>query len=65
MDEVESHIVRLQPEIQRACVDLVRPRDVSGGAMLLAAVGIGEGLAPTATIFAICYHKGFISPQTA
>jgi len=35
--EIESHIVRLQPEIQHACVDLVRLRNISDP-MLLAAV---------------------------
>jgi len=35
--EIESHIVRLQPEIQNACVDLVRLRDLSDP-ILLAAV---------------------------
>jgi non-ribosomal peptide synthetase component F len=35
--EIESHIIRLQSDIQNTCVDLVSPRDVSGP-LLVAAI---------------------------
>ncbi|KAH6649115.1 hypothetical protein BKA67DRAFT_662034 [Truncatella angustata] len=41
--EIESHIVRLQPAIHRACVDLVSLRD-SSEPLLLAAVALPKGL---------------------
>jgi amino acid adenylation domain-containing protein len=38
--EIESAIIRLQQEIQMACVDLIRPTDVSGDPMLVAAIDV-------------------------
>jgi amino acid adenylation domain-containing protein len=42
--EIESNIVRIQPEVRVACVDLVRLSDhaASGDPMLVAAIEIGE-----------------------
>jgi aryl carrier-like protein len=40
--EVESNIVRLEEHVRNACVDLVRPKDVSGDSMLMAAIDVGD-----------------------
>ncbi|RDL36341.1 Uncharacterized protein BP5553_05693 [Venustampulla echinocandica] len=40
--EIESNIVRLQREVQIACVDLVRPSSASDDPMLVAAIDVHE-----------------------
>lgn len=40
--EIESTIVRLQREVRMVCVDLVRPSDVSGDPVLIAAIDVHE-----------------------
>ncbi|KAI0124127.1 hypothetical protein BJ170DRAFT_586137 [Xylariales sp. AK1849] len=40
--EIESNITQLQQEVRIACVDLVRPSDVSGDPMLIAAIDVAE-----------------------
>ncbi|KAI1333949.1 hypothetical protein F5Y15DRAFT_430188 [Xylariaceae sp. FL0016] len=39
--DIESNIVRIQPHIRMACVDLVRPADVTGDPLLIAAIDVG------------------------
>ncbi|ETS86324.1 hypothetical protein PFICI_00152 [Pestalotiopsis fici W106-1] len=40
--EVESNIVRCHREVRGACVDLIRPRDISGDPIFMAAIDVGE-----------------------
>ncbi|KAI5468188.1 hypothetical protein BGZ63DRAFT_419816 [Mariannaea sp. PMI_226] len=40
--EIESNIVRLQPKVRIACVDLIRPRGAASDPVLVAAVDMGE-----------------------
>ncbi|KAL4874706.1 hypothetical protein BJY04DRAFT_224757 [Aspergillus karnatakaensis] len=40
--DIESNILRIQPEIRVACVDLVRLSNMTGDAMLVAAIDVGD-----------------------